>query len=154
MAGPPKVPSPGKKKEVKFVDPDVYETKQTWNKALRNAILFLRRGIGNDGALEGKIVDSLRFINYTKLNASNVEDELAARQVSVKRPLCKHHTKQSCLVFLIYQTIQAWHKTEQGVPTEEFLTLFKQLEEIGARGLHAAKVLGNEIDGHTLSYGR
>lgn len=145
--GIPKVPNKN------FPDPDKFNEEREWNKNIRSTILLLRTVIGNNGGLESELVNSLKYINYTLMNAQAVKDELAVRQVHAKKELCKARSKDSCLIFLVYKLIKAWHEchlTGSSVRSlsKEFLSLFNKVKSIATRGLGIVMLVGNELDGY------
>lgn len=149
MSRPPRVSS----KRIEFPDPDDYESMKVIQKRLRKAILDLRPTIGNDGALEGRLVDTLRFIGHTPLNKQDVADMMAGRAMSVKHNNSWGSSYADCLYFFVLTTVNEWHKWADPRPEGVVIKLTQyldKLEAIAEKGLRTFPVCGDEVKGYWL----
>ncbi len=152
MGGPPKISA----KTIKFPEAGKHIADEDIANKLRETIVQLRWAIGNDSALEGRLLDCRRFVGYMPLNVDTIESEIAFRAVSTKHVVCKHSNAGECLVFLVLQTIQAWHEYvallsgDYEAAKKKFDGLFDKLLMVVVKGISAYRVVGTEILGFYL----
>jgi hypothetical protein len=152
MGGPPKISA----KTIKFPEAGKHVADETTANLLRETIVQLRWAIGNDGALEGRLLDCRRFVGFKPLNVDTIDSEIVFRAVSTKKIVCKHPNAGECLVFHVLQTIQAWHEYvallsgDYEAAKKKFDGLFEELLEVVVKGISAYRVAGTEIEGFHL----
>lgn len=152
MSGPPKISA----KTIKFPEAGKHIADEDTANKLRETIVQLRWAIGNDSALEGKLLDGRRFVSFKPLNVDTIKSEIAFRAMSAKKAVCKHPNAGECLLFLMLQTIEAWHEYvallsgDYEAAKKKFDVLFEGLLGVLVKGLSAYRVVGTEIEGFHL----
>ncbi len=152
MGGPPKISA----KTIKFPEAGKHIADEDTANKLRETIVQLRWAIGNDGALEGRLLDCRRFVGFKPLNVDTIDSEIVFRAVSTKHVVCKHPNASECLVFQVLQTIQAWHEYvallsgDYEAAKKKFDALFERLLMVVVKGISAYRVVGTEILGFHL----
>lgn len=152
MGGPPKISA----KNITFPEAGKHVADEDTANLLRETIVQLRWAIGNDGALEGRLLDCRRFVGYKPLNVDTIESEIVFRAMSTEKIVCKHPNAGECLVFHVLQTIRAWHEYvallsgDYEAAWKKFDGLFKELLEVVVKGISAYRVAGTELTGFHL----
>lgn len=159
--GPPKVPSQAQPEQA-YVDPDDYLTRSDGALTVRQTIVNLRQVIGTDGWLESVLMDSLRYIGYSKLNAQAITDEIAGYSISVKHMRCKHATLAACLYYSVLLLLSSWHQwcaiiDEDAIGHADdayqfFMEQLAKVQQVVECGLYNAMIIGDECKGYAFTY--